>query len=245
MAKAAIMQANRLLSKIRRHWPRRTIVSAVAICALVLTLGNIAVAPKANAQDGEPICLYYAPTYCLQSHGLYNQVTISDSSYSYWTPTYADGGTMFQNDSGLCLREDNALNGEVVVGAACTASDDNDIWIETSTGIGRYYNLAVYYEYGVFDYLLVGNPYNGEPVYTGTPASGLWWGWVYGLSALVSRERSFFDHAAPVSSARSALTPDQPGTLWSLPIPGPAGSAVGVSLRVDGLRLPGLREARG
>jgi hypothetical protein len=188
MAKEAIIKANRLLSKIGCHWPRRTIVSVLTLCALVLTLGDITGAPEAHAAGNGPLCLYYDATYCLQSHGLYNQVTITDSatSYSYWAPTYVDGGVMYQNDSGLCLREDNALNGEVVVGAACNASDANDIWIETSLGVGRYYNLAAYYAYGVHDYLLVGSPYNGEPVYTGLPTNGLWWGWVYDLSARVS-----------------------------------------------------------
>ncbi|HTW02004.1 MAG TPA: hypothetical protein VMF87_17025 [Streptosporangiaceae bacterium] len=186
MAKAAFTEVDRLLSKMGRHWARRAIVSAVALCALILALGDVTVAPEANAAGNGPLCLYYDATYCLQSHGLYNQVTITDSAknYSYWAPTYVDGGVMFQNDSGLCLREDNALNGEVVVGAACNSSDTNDIWIETSLGIGRYYNLAAYYAYGVHDYLLVGSPYSGDPVYTGLPTDGLWWGWVYDLQYL-------------------------------------------------------------
>ncbi len=177
MARLVSEQVSKFLSELGRRWSRRTIATSAA-AVLVLALGSLAAAPEAHAASGEPLCLYYAQTYCLQSHGIYNQVTISNSSYSYWTATYlTDDEIMYQNDSGLCLREDNALNGEVVVGAACSASDHNDIWVLASATVPeRYYNLAV----GASDgYLLVGNPYSGEPVYTGTPENGLWWGWLY------------------------------------------------------------------
>jgi len=164
------------LSKPRLRWLRTAIAIGAAV-VFALALGSLATATKARAASAVPLCLYYAQTYCLETHGIYNQVTISNSSYSYWTATYLIGGgeVMFQNDSGLCLREDNALDGDVVTGAACSAKNINDIWVfNTSSGAQRYYNLAV----GPSDgYLLVGNPYSGEFVYTGAPENGLWWGW--------------------------------------------------------------------
>jgi hypothetical protein len=176
MSRLVTTHASKFLSVLGRRWLRRSLaISAAAV--LGLSLGSLA-APQAHAASGSPLCLYYAQSYCLQSHGIYNQVTISNTTYSYWTAiAVSSDEEMFQNDSGLCLREDNALNGEVVTGAACSSSNHNDVWILASaTGPERFYNEAV----GASDgYLLVGNPYSGEPVNTGTPENGLWWGWLY------------------------------------------------------------------
>ena len=175
MASRAIKLASALLSRLHRR-PTKLIATGAAI-AFALALGGITTAPESHAATAEPLCLYYAQSYCLETHGIYNQVTLSNTSYSYWTATYLIGGgeVMFQNDSGLCLREDNALNGDVVTGAACSAKNINDIWVfNTTSEPERYYNLAVGPSYG---YLLVGGAVSGEPVYTGAPQSGLWWGW--------------------------------------------------------------------
>jgi hypothetical protein len=177
MARLFTRRVSKLLSGPGRRWSRSTIATGAA-AVLVLALGGLAAAPEAHAASGEPLCLYYSPTFCLQSHGLYNQVTISDTSYSYWTATYLGSDeVMYQNDSGLCLREDNALNGFVVVGAACSASDENDVWVlATTTGPERYWNLAGGDTNG---FLLVASPANGLDVYAAAPENGWWWGWLY------------------------------------------------------------------
>jgi hypothetical protein len=167
------------LSKSWRYRPKRTgLACAVALFALTLALNSFTAIPKAHAASYEKLCLYYSQKYCIETEGIYNQVIISNTKPSYFSTTFVgSSGVMFQNESGLCLREDNALNGEVVTGAACSSGDSHDIWIlGSSPGIEKYYNKAG----GSNSWLLVNGPlFSGDLVYAANVYSGDWAAWIY------------------------------------------------------------------
>jgi hypothetical protein len=145
---------------------------AVAVAGVLLIPGSPANAAPAKGH----ICLKNSSSYCLQSNGVGNQVTITNNSgkYSVFTvkgPAITiNGVTTFQweNASGNCLREDGDM--VTIKDGGCSATDPADSWGDNGGDL-----LNEFFEHFM---LVRGQPQTGFKVFAYvTVASGDWAKW--------------------------------------------------------------------
>jgi hypothetical protein len=119
------------------------------------------------------ICLENAQSYCLQSNGPGNQVTITNSgSYANWHQARTSGGEwQDENGSGNCLRagDNNVVK---IENGPCLATNLADWWY--APGNYPYRQESSRYS----DDMLVHGTVNGYKVWHAKPVSGDWSNWV-------------------------------------------------------------------
>ena len=131
----------------------------------------IAASPAIPAQAATSfhICLENAASYCLQSNGSGNQVTITNNPANYSNFTAPRTG-QFENGNGNCLRA-GTNNVVKIENGPCAANDPADSWYAPSAGSFRVLSAL----YG--DDMLVHGHVNGYKVWHATPVSGDWDNW--------------------------------------------------------------------
>jgi hypothetical protein len=138
-------------------------------------VAGVKVVPAAGSGKGH-ICLKSSSSYCLQSNGVGNQVTITNDSSKYavftiseWVSSGGKVSYQWQNASGNCLRTGNGYTVTIKDGS-CSLTDPADWW-DAQDG----YLRDQYYH----DYMLVrGQPKTGNKVFDyATVASGDWAKW--------------------------------------------------------------------
>jgi hypothetical protein len=143
-------------------------LTAIAAAGGLLIAGS----PAATAQAPDPfnICLKNAPSYCLQSNGGGQQVTITNNPANY-AVFHSPSPVEFENASGNCLR---AGTGNIVKieNGPCVASDQADSWFAPATEVFR--TRSELY----LDDMLVHGHVNGYKVWHATPGSGDWYNWL-------------------------------------------------------------------
>ncbi len=147
-------------------------LTVVAAAGGLLIAGSPAI--PAQAAPSEHICLENAQSYCLQSNGTGQQVTITlnPAKYSNFTKsrTRSGGQVQFENGNGNCLR---AANGNVVVieNGPCQDVADN-WWYAPANQIFRLRSESTN------DDLTVHGRVDGWNVWHIIPGSGDWYNWV-------------------------------------------------------------------
>jgi hypothetical protein len=149
-----------------RRW--LTIIAAVGG---LLIAGSPAV--PAQAATSFHICLKNAPSYCLQSNGPGNQVTITNSgSYANFHIVRTDdvGNIQLENGSGNCLRAGDNFVVKIENGG-CLQGNDADWW----------YNLVrtpcEIRSWRYTDEMLVHGAVNGWNVWHADSQDGDWFNW--------------------------------------------------------------------
>ena len=150
-----------------RNTVRRWLI-VIAAAGGLLIAGSSAI--PAQAATSFHICLKSATSYCLQSNGGGNQVTITNNPANYSNFTSPRAGE-FQNGNGNCLRA-GTNNVVKIENGPCVASDPADSWYAPP---GQTYRLASQlYK----DDMTVHGHVNGYNVWHINPGSGDWFNWV-------------------------------------------------------------------
>jgi hypothetical protein len=154
---------------------RRIVFATVIITGLALA--GLAATPAHAATTTFHICLYNASTYCLQTNGTGQQVTITGSQFGYANFSKAAqkvcSGTndcyQFKDGNGNCLRAADG-NEVKIENGGCVASDDADWWIRSN----KYFISKAY-----SNYMVTLTNAGGANVYHMSLISGTWgkWSW--------------------------------------------------------------------
>jgi hypothetical protein len=153
-----------------RKWLTTAAVAVTAIGGLLIP-GSPANAAAAKGH----ICLKNSSSYCLQSNGAGNQVTITKNSskYAVFTVEFSitvNGITTFEweNASGNCLRAEG--NPVTIKEGPCSGSDPADSWSDNAGALQN----------GNHSYFMLvrGQPQTGSKVFAyASVASGDWAKW--------------------------------------------------------------------
>ena len=149
-----------------RRW-----LTVIAAAGGLLIAGSPAIPAQAAVGDSGQICLTNAPSYCIKTNGVGNQVTITNvaANKANFTLVYDNAGDhQFQDGNGNCLRE--GIGGAVKIeNGPCQYVDPNESWSHSGTTWHNYNDNAILYTKG---------DATGNDVWTkGTPPSGSWSKW--------------------------------------------------------------------
>jgi hypothetical protein len=153
-----------------RKWLTTAAVAVTAVGGLLIPGSPANAAPVKGH-----ICLKNSSSYCLQSNGIGNQVTITKNSskYAVFTVEFSitfNGITTFEwkNASGNCLRADG--NMVTIKDGPCSGSDPADLWGDNAGAL-----LNDNHQYVM---LVRGQPQTGSKVFAySSVASGDWAKW--------------------------------------------------------------------